>query len=211
MKSWSLLAAAAVTAPLLALSATPPAPADPAPSSPATTSGATTFKDAKGDAGRRKLDIRKVTVRNTADALTVRVTFPGVRQTYGYPLGYLSVWLDTDRTRRGPEYGHFMQFWSDYRFAETRGWREHPTPQWGHSPDGACVGDLTFDSDPGRKLRYFEYTVAKREGCFTADAVRVAVTSVNEGEKDPYRPYDEPFVDHLGGRHRWTSWVPQAG
>lgn len=170
--------------------------------------GVVTFTDASGDVRNRKLDIRTVTVRNTADALVVRVNLPGVRKTYDYPTGYISVHLDTDRAHRGPEYGHFMQFWSDYRFAETDGWRERTTDDWSHSPDGRCVADAGLRGDKAAKLRWFEYRVLKKDGCFEADAVRVAVTAVNDGENHPYVPHDRAFVDHLGARHAWTPWVP---
>ena len=169
-----------------------------------------TYADQAADVAKPQLDIRRVVVRNTADRVTVRIRFPGVRQTYGFPLGYLSVHLDTDRSHRGPEYGHFMQFWSDYRFAPTEGWRETQAPEWGHSPEGRCVADAGVRSDAQHKLRWFEYTVLKREGCFEADAVRVAVSAVNEGTHHPYREYDRAHVDHLGARHSWTGWVPVA-
>ncbi|MDO9458319.1 hypothetical protein [Nocardioides sp.] len=216
MKTWRhATIAALLAAPLIGLttaSATADLPTRTAGTAPdAAPAGVATYADEAGDVRKRKLDLRKVVVRNTADAVTVRVLLPGVRRTYDYPLGYVSVWLDTDRARRGPEYGHFMQFWSDYRFAETQGWREDPTPEWGHSPEGACVADAGLRGDRKHRLRWFEYRVVKRDGCFEADAVRVAVTTVNEGENHPYRLYDRPFRDHLTAKHAWTPWVEQAG
>jgi hypothetical protein len=208
MKTWRT----AVTTLVLAASL---AAADPAPSGailarPEARPGVASYADPAGDVAKPKLDLRRVVVRNTADRVTVRLYFPGTRTAYDYPLGYLAVHLDTDRTHRGPEYGHFMQFWSDYRFGPTRGWREAPAPEWGHSPEGECVADAGLRSDAQRRLRWFELTVRKREGCFEADAVRVAVTTVNEGENHPYRPYAHPYVDHLTARHAWTRWVPAA-
>jgi hypothetical protein len=221
MKTWRSATAAALAAPLLAMTAgtatatlptrtadTGPAPG-PTAAAPAARAGYATYADETGDVAKRKLDITKVTVRNTAGSVTVRVYFPGVSKAYDYPLGYLSVWLDTDYKHAGPEYGHFMQFWSDYRFAETKGWTESPTPEWGHSPEGACVEDARLRGDAEHKLRYFEYVVVKRDGCFTAGPVRVAVTTVNEGENHPYRLYDRSYADHLGKRHSWTPWVRQ--
>jgi hypothetical protein len=166
------------------------------------------IEDARGDVAKPKLDIQQVSVVNTPDQLKVRVHFPGVAKTYDFPLGYVSVWLDTDAGRKGPEFGHFMQFWSDYRFAQTRGWRELLSPEWSHSPDGRCVEYAGLTSDKRSRLRWFEYIVKKTDGCFEADAVRVAVSSVNEGENLPYRPYPHPYADHLGKQHSWSDWIP---
>ena len=98
------------------------------------------FTDASGDVANAKLDIRTVSVKNTARKLVIRVTFPGNPRVFDFPTGNVSVFIDTDAARKGAEYGHFMEFWSDYRFAEVSKWREQPTPEWGHSPEGRCVG-----------------------------------------------------------------------
>lgn len=135
------------------------------------------FEDARGDVAKPKLDIQHVSVVNTPDQLKVRVYLPGVTKTYDFPLGYVSVWLDTDASRKGPKFGHFMQFWSDYRFARTRGWRELLSPEWSHSPEGRCVEYAGLTSDKRSRLRWFEYIVKKSDGCFDADAVRVAAVS----------------------------------
>jgi hypothetical protein len=173
-----------------------------------TTSVAVTeFADPAGDVVKPKLDLQRVRVLNRADRLKVRVYFPGVARTYDFPLGYVSVYLDTDASRPGPEYGHFMQFWSDYRFAPTKGWRELPTPEWSHSPEGTCVEYAGLQSDKQSRLRWFEYVVQKTDGCFGADAVRVAVTAANEGNS-PRQPYATTYYDHLGARHAWTDWIP---
>ena len=165
------------------------------------------LSDPTGDVAKPELDIRRVRVVNTEDDLKVRVYFPGVAKTYDFPLGYISVWLDTDASRKGPEYGHFMQFWSDYRFAQTNGWRELPSPEWSHSPDGRCVAYAGVTSDRQSKLRWFDYIVRKTDGCFQATDVRVAVSTVNEGEEHPYRPYAHPYADHLGNKHSWSPWI----
>jgi hypothetical protein len=170
-------------------------------------SGSLTVPDPGGDVSRPKLDIRQVRVRNQPHQLKVRVRFPGVAETFDFPTGAVSVFLDTDRSRAGAEYGHFMDFWSDYRFAEVRRWRERPTPEWGHSPEGRCVVDAGVRSDQQSRLRWFEYVVARREGCFEAGAVRVAVTTVNTGDLDPFVSYSRPAFDHLTARHAWTDWV----
>ena len=127
--------------------------------------------------------------------------FPGVETTYDFPLGAVSVFVDTDAHRAGPEYGHFMDFFSDYRFALTDHWRENPTPEWGHSPEGACVETAGVRSDKQSKLRWFQYIVRKTEGCFEAESVRVAVTTINTGDLKPITYYDRPFFDHLGAKH----------
>jgi hypothetical protein len=191
--------AAALLAPAAVLTA--PAHAD--VSSPAT------FADASGDVANNKLDIRTVKVTNTARKLVVRVTFPGNPRVFDFPTGNVSVFIDTDATRKGAEFGHFMEFWSDYRFAPVSSWREQPTPAWGHSPEGRCVADAGVVHDKGHHLRWFQYVVKKRAGCFEAGAVRVAVSTMNTGDLEPYVEYDTPYLDHLGKKHQWTDWIAQ--
>ena len=195
--------------PTLALALLAPAAVLAAPARADVTSPAT-FTDASGDVRRAKLDIRTVTVKNTAKKLVVRVTFPGNPRVFDFPTGNVSVFIDTDASRKGAEYGHFMEFWSDYRFAEVEKWREHPTPAWGHSPEGRCVADAGVVHDKGHHLRWFQYVVKKRSGCFTAGAVRVAVSTMNTGDLQPYVEYDRPALDHLGAKHQWTDWISQS-
>jgi hypothetical protein len=170
--------------------------------------GRVVVEDDRGDTRRPELDIRKVRIVNTADVLEIRVYFPGVARTYDFPTGAVSVFADTDSTRRGAEWGHFMDFWSDHRFAHVEKWREQPTPEWGHSPEGRCVASAGIQSDKQSKLRWFEYVVTKSPGCFTAEAVRVAVSTINTGDLQPYVEYPRPAFDHLTARHAWTDWIP---
>lgn len=167
------------------------------------------YEDAQGDVADTKLDIESVLVKNTAKKLVVRVTFPGNSKVYDFPTGNVSVFLDTDAARKGAEYGHFMEFWSEYRFAEVSAWREQPTDDWGHSPEGACVADAGVRHDKGHHLKWFTYVVKKRPGCFAAGAVRVAVSTTNTGDLEPYVEHPTPFVDHLGAKRQWTDWVTQ--
>jgi len=186
LTSAALAAAITLTAPGLADAGTP---------------GPVTITDPAGDvspAGSGKLDIRRVTVKNTATEVVVRVAFPGVAKTYDFPTGNVSVWLNTDPGRRGAEFGHFTEFWSDYRFAPVRGWREQAT-------DDGCEGELR--SDRRSRLRWFRFTVTKEPGCVTGDAVRVAVSRTNTGDLEPFVEYAAPVRDHLGAEHQWTDWV----
>ena len=192
---------AGLLAPLV-LAASAPGSADTA--SPAT------FSDAAGDVANTKLDIRSVSVRNTAKKLVVRVSFPGNPRVFDFPTVNVSVFIDTDASRAGAEYGHFMGFWSDYRFAEVSTWREQPTPAWGHLPEGRCVAGAGVVHDQGHHLRWFQYVVKKRPGCFEADAVRVSVSTMNTGDLDPYVEYATPYLDYLAGKHAWTDWVTQS-
>jgi len=200
--------------PTLALALLAPAAALAAPAAgPATARAAAdvaspaTFTDAAGDVRRSKLDIRTVKLKNKARKLVVRVTFPGNPRVFDFPTGNVSVFIDTDASRKGPEFGHFMEFWSDYRFAKVKRWKEKSTPAWGHSPEGRCVADAGVIHDKGHHLRWFQYVVKKRPGCFTAGAVRIAVSTMNTGDLQPYVEYARPSVDHLGARHKWTPWI----
>jgi hypothetical protein len=100
-----------------------------------------------------------------------------------------------------------MEFWSDYRFAEVTKWREQPTPEWGHSPEGRCVADAGVVHDKGHHLKWFQYVVKKRAGCFEAAAVRVSVSTMNTGDLQPYVEYPTPALDFLGAKHSWTDWI----
>ena len=172
--------------------------------------GRATFADEQAEVRKPKLDIRDVTVVNRSDRLRVKVSFPGVADTYDFPTGAVMVYLDADESRDGPEYGHFMDFWSDYRFAPTTDWTEQRVRAWSHSPEGRCVADAGVRSDRQSKLRWFEYVVVKRDGCFEARDVRVAVSTINTGELRPFREYRRPVRDHLTSRHAWTRWVPET-
>jgi hypothetical protein len=169
-----------------------------------------TFSDASGDVSNNKLDIRTVEVRNTARKLVVRVTFPGNNRVFDFPTGNVSVFIDTDPARKGAEFGHFMEFWSDYRFAEVSKWREQPTSAWGHDPEGRCVADAGLKHDKGHHLKWFQYVVRKSAGCFEAGAVRVSVSTMNTGDLQPYVAYPKPFMDYLGDKHSWTDWISQS-
>ncbi|GAA5144186.1 hypothetical protein GCM10023340_11440 [Nocardioides marinquilinus] len=167
--------------------------------------------DKKGEVKPGALDIQRVKVTHTADRLTVRVVLPGVKEAGAYPLGWIQTYVDTDSTRKGPEYVHDMNFYGDYEFGEAENWKPASTKKWDHSPDGRCVATTSLRPDATGHLRFFEYTVEKREGCFfTTDAVRVAVTAQNDGVHDPYKVYKTPRTDHLGAKHTWTPWVGPA-
>ena len=179
--------------------------------SAATRPGPVVVSDAPGDVTRPKLDIKKVRVVNKPTKLKIRVYFPGVGERYDFPTGAVSVFLDTDASRPGAEYGHFMDFWSEHRFAEVDHWREQPTPAWGHAPEGECVATAGVQSDKQSKLRWFEYVVTRTDGCFDSDAVRVAVSTINTGDLHPSVQYSRPAHDHLIAKHAWTRWIPVQG
>jgi hypothetical protein len=60
-------------------------------------------------------------------------------------------------------------------------------------------------SDRKSRLKWFEYVVLKRDRCFQATSVRVAISTVNTGELKPYREYRKPVWDYLTDEHAWTS------
>ena len=71
----------------------------------------------------------------------MKVFFPGVAKTFDFPLGAVSVFVDTDAHRAGPEYGHFMDFFSDYRFAADRPLAREPDAGVGPLPRGSVRRD----------------------------------------------------------------------
>ena len=125
------------------------------------------------------------------------MAFPGNSRVFDFPTGNVSVFIDTDAAR---ERRQFMEFWSDYRFAEVTKWREQPTPEWGHSPEGRCVADAGVVHDKGHHLKWFQYVVKKRAGCFEAGAVRVSVSTMNTGDLEPYVEYPKSDARLPGGQ-----------
>jgi hypothetical protein len=165
--------------------------------------GTTSFADPAGDAPRPELDLRKVTVTNTADAVSVSMRFPKLGHHLDEPDGYLQVFLDTDPSRPGPEFAHLLELHGEHVFAPTSSrWKLRPGGDWSPT-DVSCLAGGTVDHELDPVRGRYTVTVEKAPGCFEADDVRVAVTAANYGG-------GRTTYDHLGRKHAWSGWVAQG-
>ena len=142
------------------------------------------FRDAAGDV-KAGTDIQRVRVHNAARVL-VTVTFRDIRGNRG---GGFSVFFDTDRSRRGPEFGASagLSRGTDFSIVRMRRWQPTSDPL-------ACP--LELDTN------YLEdtatFTVAR--SCLNSPGrVRVSVTSTNNRQVSDWAP----------GFHTFYAGVPR--
>jgi hypothetical protein len=158
------------------------------------------FPDAKGDIAHGA-DIYRVRVANGTEMVRIKVVHRNLVRSFRSGSS-VSVFLDTDRRDRGPEYvfsgGTFEG--SDYALAKTDGWRR------------ADRANQPMRCDYDMKLDYAKDIALVRinRACLgNPDAVRVAVKTGGEhvnkaGETTKIE------VDWLGERRQFTSWVKRG-
>lgn len=151
------------------------------------------FRDARADMGdgTRGADIHRVRVVHTSERLLVRVVHADLRRSFRSSSS-LSVFVDTDRSRRGPELvlggGTFSG--TDYALHRAQGWkpRNHRGLPCPHRMR------LDFQQEVAR--------VSLSRGCLGATgAVRVAVRTAADA--------DGGTRDWLGSRREWTPALAQ--
>lgn len=140
------------------------------------------------DAAGSPTDVRRVRINHTARALRLRVVFTDLRRTGS---SGMSVFVDTNRGRRGPERilsaGLFDG--TDYLMFRTRGWQVRGEPL-------TCSYRLRLDyADEVARVR-----VAR--GCLArADRVRVALRMTDDNGDEG------TITDWLGERRELTRWL----
>lgn len=145
------------------------------------------FRD-PADAAGSPTDIRHVRINHTQRALRLRVAFTDLRRTGS---SGMSVFVDTDRARRGPERvlsaGLFDG--TDYLMFRTRGWQVRGEPL-------SCSYRLWLDyADDVARVRM-------ARGCLTrAGRVRVALRMTDDNGNDG------TITDWLGERRQFTRWL----
>jgi hypothetical protein len=145
------------------------------------------FRD-PADAVGSPTDVRRVRINHTDRALRLRVGFTDLRRTGA---SGLSVFVDTDRGRRGPERvlsaGLFDG--TDYLMFRSRGWQVRGEPL-------SCSYRVGLDyADDVARVR-----IAR--GCLTrADQVRVALRMTDDNGDDG------TITDWLGERRELTRWL----
>lgn len=173
-------ACVALLAPTLALSLASPVHA------------ASTRVDDGADATASLTDIHTVRVDHTARVVRIRVTFPDLRKR---AQAGLTVYVDSDRDRRGPErvVGLPLFSGSDYSMWRMRDWE--------------YVGDRPVSCRYHADYRWRRDVIVltSRRGCFTrADEVRVGMR-MRDGADGSH-----PVTDWLRGRRHFTRWVASA-
>jgi hypothetical protein len=160
----------------------------------------TTFFDAKGDLDHGA-DIKRVRVVNE-EQVRIKVVHRDLRRSYKSGSS-LTVFIDTDRARKGPEFvflgGTFEG--SDYALLKAKGWKrasDKQVPLHG----GSYIMRLDYDKETAT-IRI------DREVLGNPDAVRVEVKTGGEHvAKD-----DEPAsteVDWLGKPRDFTRWIERG-
>jgi len=139
------------------------------------------------DATASTTDIRKVRIDHGSKRLNVRVNFPDLRE---QAQAGLAIYVDTDGSRRGPEYALFTPLFSggDYALLEMDGWNSGERV--------ACRYTAEFDW-AGDQVRF-----RGARGCFDKpDELRVGMRMRDEA--DP----SHPVTDWLLGRREFTRWL----
>lgn len=151
------------------------------------------FRDARADMGNGTLgaDIHRVRVVHGSERLVVRVTHANLRRT-ARSGNSLSVYVDTDRSRKGPElvFGGATFAGSDYALHRARGWKAR------NARGLRCAHRLRLDyrTDVAR--------VTLSRACLgEAERIRVAVRSGTDR--------DGGARDWLGSRREWTPALTQ--
>lgn len=142
------------------------------------------------------VDLRAVQVRNAADRVVVTTTHTDLRRDPATGSGG-AVYLDTDRSRRGPEYvfvgGYFAG--TDYQLLHTDGFGRHA---WGAPATGRYRMSIDWAHDTVRMA-------ISRAALGDPGAVRVAVR-VSGTRPDG----TSAGVDWLGARRSFTRWVARG-
>lgn len=154
--------------------------------SPAT-ADSRTFHD--GTATRSSMDIHRVRVVNER-RLTVRVVVDDLQRRAGQ--GGVTVWLDTNGGRRGPEFGIGSGLWeSDWHIGRASGWR--------------FVGRGPLACPIGQRLLFKRDTIVFTTGRACLGAYRKVRVSVTTSAGRWGRT-----VDHSPRRHAFHRWVRRS-
>ncbi len=160
----------------------------------------TTFADARGDMAHGA-DIQRVRVVNE-EQVRIRVVHRDLRRSYKSGSS-LSLFIDTDRARKGPEFvflgGTFEG--SDYALLKAKGWKrasDRQVPLHG----GSYIMRVDYDKETA-SIRI------DREVLGNPDAVRVEVKTGGEHVPKGEEPATTE-VDWLGKPRDFTRWVERG-
>lgn len=157
---------------------------------PAAHAESTVVRDG-ADATASLNDIRTVRARHQQHRVVVRATFTDLRRRSD---AALSIYFDTDRDRRGPEFRLGTPLFSggDYQMTRMRDWRAVGEPL-------ACRHRVRLDWADD----VLRFTAAR--GCLRRpDQVRVGMQMRDLADGS------HPVTDWMKGRRKWTSWLDRA-
>jgi hypothetical protein len=143
-------------------------------------------------------DLRSVVIRNTDTRVVVKTTHDNLRRHWSSGSAG-SVYIDTDRTDKGPEYvfaGAYFQG-SDYQLLRTEGFGHE---NWGRRVRSGPYG-MKIDYDKEQVRMRMSRAALGRPGDVRV-AVRVAGTRSDGTSKG--------LVDWLGSRREFTPWVARG-
>ena len=140
------------------------------------------------DASASLTDIRKVRVDHGDDDLSVRVNFPDLRKQAN---ASLSIFVDKNADRRGPEFGLGAPLFSgaDYTLSRVKRWKF----------TGQRV-DCDYDLQLKWKKDVLIFTADR--GCFgDAEELRVGMKMRDNADGS------HPITDWMTGRRKFTQWL----
>jgi hypothetical protein len=158
-----------------------------------------TFRDAANDAPAR-VDVRSVHVAHTMEVLRVRVGVDDYRRNRDRSLDSVYAYIDTNRSRRGPEHVASIEGFNWY-FLPVRNWRTQPSPDRDDPFTSGCRG-MRADFDLRRD--YVVFTLPRTKRCIG----RPRNARISAAAAHPRDPQWSRFViDHAPARHRFYRWL----
>lgn len=139
-------------------------------------------------------DIRQVTAGHLSHRVVVRVGVTDLRKHSEFGPASMALFIDTDRTQRGPEFRLATGLYegSDYQLVRMEGWKPASEPL-------TCRHRV--DLEPGKDLVRFQ----TGRGCVgSPDEVRIGVKMVDEYDAS------HPLTDWLKGPRKYTRWLDRA-
>jgi hypothetical protein len=153
------------------------------------------------------MDIGQVAVVNSSKKVSVKFRIP--KATTLYPAAVMTVYLDTDRKRNGPEYVWGLGIPGDSAFTKLgkkgKAWA-------GNVVDKKCGKTVreTFDLEGG----VMGISVKKKKGCLgNVKSIRTYIhTQVNgefpsDGNYDEWVDYDQTESDFYPAKKKYSPWV----
>ena len=170
----------------------------------------TSWVDPSGDTNNRGLfDISRVTVTNSSKKIVVKFRFP--KATSLYPMGSYSVYIDTDKKKRGPEYVWGLGIPGESAFSTMRNNKFVKT--WaGIVTDKKCGKTVRerFDLEAG----VASISVTTKKGCLgKPKRVRTNIHTQVYGEVDSDFDYDTSVQyektesDFYPAKKKYSPWV----
>ncbi len=156
------------------------------------------FRDA--DDAPARVDVRATRVGHGSRALRVVVRLDDLRRNPGRGLDDVVVFVDTRRSRTGPEFHSSIQGFHWY-FGRVRNWRPVPSSAPNDPYTSGCRG---LRADPDLRRDTVAFVMPRTRRCIGQPArVRVSVLAAHALDDSGSRY----VVDHAPARRRFYRWV----